>query len=71
MTFGEYGKMIHVDDEGIRRAASQMAEAAEKMLRASTEMNETLFNFLLRFSEEVTRMENVLVRALLPDDLSK
>jgi hypothetical protein len=67
MTFGS--PFVHVDDEGMRRAASQMAEAAEKMMRASIEMNETLTRFTERFSEEVTRMEQALFHALLPDEL--
>ena len=65
MTFGPERVHVNIDDEGMRHAASQMSEAADKMQRVSNEMNETLFHFLSRFSEEVTRLENVLPNALL------
>ena len=46
--------IIHVDDEGVRRAAATMTQAAVEMVRAANLIDETLTRFIIRFEEAVT-----------------
>ncbi len=51
-------EFIHlVGAEDVRKAGSQMASAADDMLRAANIINESHDQFIRRFDELVTRME--------------